>query len=179
MHAGDALWYLYGGLAVLDKMHAEDADHLLLVHRMRECVAIIGQHIAVPVPPALKLNELIDQLMISDRQVDDDYSDPMENGPPAPEKPAVNFSNDGDNVEFALTLLDEMEGCGEFDWSQFVLDLHKRLHEPDAYFSPKQWRGVIRTARKNEEFWEMFEDNNPECVKHGMKMVREANKLDS
>lgn len=179
MHAGDALWYLYGGLTVLDRKHSDDPDHLMLIQRMRECVGIIGAHIAIPEPPPTKMNELVDQLMVGERPDLDEYIDPQDEGIVSAERPTLTFSRDEDNVENALTLLDAMVSCGDFDWSEFILSLHCRLHQPDAFFTGKQWRGVIAVARKNDDFWELFVEEHPVCTKHGMRMAREADREDS
>lgn len=176
MHAGDALWYMYAGLAVLDRKHSDDPDYLILIQRMRECTGVIGTHIGVPEPPSTKLDELVDQLMLQDTAPSIDPFDPPDETPRPDERPKTNNYSSEENIGFARTLLDEMVASGEFDWSEFVTDLHDRLHKPDSFFTPKQWRGIIRTARKNDDFWDDFEMDNPECVDYGEQMVIEAGK---
>jgi hypothetical protein len=143
---------------------------LLLIQRLRECTKTVGDFMAVPEPPTGKLNQLIDQLM---HVSDDSAIDPSDSAPPR-ERPMSNSYSDPENVEFARTLLDAMYGSGLFDWSEFVMELHTRVNEDDAFFTPKQWRGTLRTAKSKEEFWEAFEADNPECVAHALEQLELA-----
>lgn len=168
MHAGDALWFIYAGLAALERRQASEPRALIMLQRMRECAKTIGEFMGIPEPPTDKLNQLIDQLA---HDPDAGTLDPTEPAEPN-ERPRGNSYNDDENINFARELLDAMVASDYFDWSEFVNDLHAKLQDRDkAFFTPKQWRGIVRTAQSNDEFWEMFEADNPECVEYARRKI--------
>lgn len=167
MHAGDALWFLYAGLDLFERRSSDDPRMLVVVQRLRECARELGRFMSIPEPTSEKMDEIINRLEYVEPEGD---MDPSESEPPPCDPPRNRFS-DPDNIEFARTLLDAMEASGSFDWSEFVMDLHAKIHDDDAFFTPRQWRGILRTARSQEEFWDEFEADNPECVKYALEQM--------
>ena len=45
MHAGDALWRLYGGIALLERLYPTDPRASALAGKLREYAGFVGSHI--------------------------------------------------------------------------------------------------------------------------------------
>ncbi len=163
MHAGDALWRLYGSIAMLEQLYPTDARVSFLAGKMRECVSVIGAHITVPEPSTDDLGKLLETIR---------------GELPAGEAPAEKSAKqtgqrkftDPEIVEAAQAFIGAMVESQLFDWANMVEDIHQRLHVGEAFFTFKQARAILNIAARGEfedgpRFMDRMEDDYPEATK--------------
>ena len=123
MNAGDALWYLYAELTMLERRCSADPLMLELIAKMRENVNVVGELIKVPPPPADKMQALIEYIstnVLTSAGVPDQSH---EKAPP----PKNDKFSDPERIEAARTVLSEMVASERFEWAAMIEDMHQRV----------------------------------------------------
>jgi hypothetical protein len=155
----DDLPQLYAILVVLEKLYPTDSRISLLVAKMRTNLDFICRQLACEIPGDLTntVNWIVGLL-------------PKPPASAAADNKGGKTSRDPELVAAACTILDEMVSCGLFSWANMVYDMVKRIHEPDAFFTPKQARAILNIATKGrrddeETFLSVFADEHPDSLK--------------
>lgn len=164
MHAGEALWQVWGLVGFLNK-----AGQPALALHIQEAASVLGEHISVTAPSdeqLLQLSSALENLTGSsgmgyatERQQSTTTKGRSENSDP-------------DLLEAANKLVDEMVGSEQFGWAGLVTSVELQLKEKQ-FITPKQCLALknIAAGRKYREdeqfgnFWEWFADENPEAAK--------------
>lgn len=163
MHAGNALWQLYGVATHLRKKGAEQ-----LAQYMESNLAMIGSFIGVAPPNVEQLMQLSSALENFGGPEDDDVGY-------ASEKPQSSGTNNSYNnpevVQAATTLVTQMVDSDQFGWAALVESVHDQLDKEKPFITPKQCRALknIAEGKKYGEdegtFWQWFTDEYPEAAK--------------
>lgn len=164
MHAGDALWWLYGSAAMLEQLHPTDARVSFLAEKMRSCVGIVGAHISVPEPTADDLGRILTsirgELPAGAAPVSTQSQQKSTRG---------NFS-DPEIIEAAQVFINAMVESQLFDWASMIEDINNKLRSAAPFFTYKQARAVVNIATRGEvedgsSFLDQMEDELPEATK--------------
>jgi len=166
MHAGDALWFLYAELTMLERRYSTSTSTLELIGKMREAINVIGQFIKVDPPPPAMLQQLIGSIASTLSQdaaaPQTTQSDTQQSGGGG----GNNFS-DAERIEAARTVLDAMVDSEHFEWASMITDLHDKMHGEKPFITNRQLRAVVNIGRKGDhgQFWDVLTEDYPEAVK--------------
>jgi len=164
MHAGDALWRLYGSVALLERHYPADARIGALAAKMREFAWAIGAHITVPEPSSVDLVSLMEVLQAELPEV---------GAPAAPaqtQRQSRGQFSDPEIIKAAQAFVGEMVASQLFDWANMVSDIDDKLNGSSPFFTFRQARAVLNIARRGEfddglTFMDQMEDSLPEAVR--------------
>lgn len=162
MHAGDALWDIYGHIAILERQYPADPVIAHIVGQIRFDLQTLGAHISVPEPSITDMQQLVQVLSdkLPARPATAGNSDDRTN--------SSSRYNDSAVVDAARALLGAMVESGCFDWADMVADIYTRLNEPDPFFTYRQARAILNIARKgridDESFLDVFCGGNSEAL---------------
>ncbi|KKN24124.1 hypothetical protein LCGC14_0898130 [marine sediment metagenome] len=176
MHAGDAIWYLYAGLRLIERQHANESSTLKLVNHLRSSVKTLGEHCGVPEPSEDDYTKLSVALENFDDNGDDlsmeadvEYATDQ-----LPRKTSRGKYSDPSTVEAAVQFVDEMVNSGCFDWADFVCMIQEQLGRDSPFITSKQFKALKNIAVRgkvdvgedeDESWWDLFEDEHPEVAK--------------
>ncbi len=166
MHAGDALWWLYGSISVVERLYPTNAQVSHLVSEMRRCAGVIGAHISVPEPSAVDLGKVIEKVR------DDLPGEPAPAETPSQQQQSgrSNFS-DPEIIEAAKKFVGEMVASELFGWAGMVEDIYQRLNaDASPFFTFKQARAIINIALRGESddgssFMDQMENEHSEATR--------------
>jgi len=150
MHAGDALWKLYGLAGLLNS----GRDCEMLATMTRDCCTAIGELIGVPAPSPEQLANIMTML-----------ASPTVPQPEEPEKPRRSANNASALVEAVALLTSRMIDDEAFEWvtSGILESIHEQTdREQDPFVTPKQCLAVLNIAERGEVFITDFESDHPE-----------------
>jgi hypothetical protein len=175
MHAGEALWQVWGMVGYLNKV----GQTVLALH-MQQVATVIGEHIGVAPPTSAQLAQLSSALENLQAPADDvGYASERQQTTTSGGR-SSSF-NDPELVEAANKLVDEMVGSDQFGWADMLPSIEAQLKEK-SFISAKQCRALRNIAagrrykedgRTFENFWEWFADENPEAAE---RVGQEADK---
>ena len=189
MHAGDAIWYLYAGLRIIERRHTDEPATLKLVDHLRSSVRTVGDHCGVPEPSEedyAKLSRALENLDCVAPPIQDDLAlDDVEYAtdrpaPPAPPRRGGGGKyGDPELVDAGRTLVGEMVDSGQFDWADMINSIQAQLESDSPFITPKQFRALINIAERGKggddmTFWEYFEDEYQEAAKVAAEQARQA-----
>ena len=162
MHAGDAIWYLYAELTMLERRYSTEPSTLDLLAKMREALDTIGSFISVGPPPSEKMQQLIEavSLTLPQDMPTQQHSQPQSKGD------CTNF-NDPERVEAAKEILEDMVGSGHFEWADLIDNVHSQVHGDNPFITDRQFRAIVNIGRKGDygNYWDRLNDDHPESVK--------------
>ena len=162
MNAGDALWYLYAELTMLERRCSADSLMLELIAKMRENVNVVGELIKVPPPPADKMQALIEYISTSVLTSAGVPDQSHEKAPP----PKNDKFSDPERIEAARTVLSEMVASERFEWADMIEDMHQRVSGENPFITDKQFRAIVNIGSRGKQgdFWDTLTDEYPEAV---------------
>jgi len=164
MHAGDALWRLYGSIALLEQLYPTDLRVSCVVTELRHCAGVVGAHISVPAPSAVDLDKILvvlrGELPVATAAANASSTQQQTDRP--------NFS-DPELIEAAQLFVGSMVDSGLFEWADMVNDINEKLHSDSAFFTFRQARALINIADRGEyeggeSFMDQTENDHPEAV---------------
>lgn len=164
MHAGDALWILYGINSLLER-RATRQGTILLLGNARAALDRISLEMCVPAPSKEALQQLIENLQAEIGE---------ERAPPSSKSESF-----GDNVANASKMLDEMLASGLFDWANILNSYQEQLESDDPFFTNRQWRAMVNVAQRgktadDESWWDEFEAEHPELAAYAIERTMRA-----
>lgn len=170
MHAGDALWQVWGMVAHLNKV----GQPVMALH-MQQVATVIGEHIHVEPPSPAQLIQLSSAL--------ENLEPPPDGMSYASDQQSTSSAgrskyDDPEALQAATTLAMQMVDSGQFDWANLVASVHAQLDGEKPFITPKQCsalRNIANGHKHGEEgtFWEWFTDEYPEAAK---RVAEEADK---
>ena len=162
MNAGDALWYLYAELTMLERRCSADSLMLELIAKMRENVNVVGELIKVPPPPADKMQALIEYISTNVLTSAGMPDQSHEQAPP----PKNDKFSDPERIEAARTVLSEMVASERFEWADMIEDMHQRVSGENPFITDKQFRAIVNIGSRGKQgdFWDTLTDEYPEAV---------------
>ena len=173
MHAGDALWQLYGNIAMLERLQPANAQMSFLAGKMRECAGLIGSHISVPEPSAEDIGKLMEAIR----------GDLPEAGAPAaataqPSQGHDDF-RDPEVIEAAKTFVGAMVNSDLFGWAEMVSDINEKLQGGSAFFTFKQAQALRNIARRGEfdsgvDFMDYMDEEHPAATQSVLRWASNA-----
>jgi hypothetical protein len=159
MHAGDALWQLYGAIAMLERLQPANAQTSFLAGKMRSCAGVVGSHISVPEPSAVDMGKLLES--ISGELPEAGAQASAESKPPSQGRDDF---RDPEMIEAAKTFVGAMVDSELFEWADMVSDINDKLQGGSAFFTFKQAQALLNIARRGEfddDFLDRMEDECP------------------
>ena len=171
MHAGDALWQLYGLSDVLHR-HGQEKTAALLNERLN----VIGAQLQVPAPgrdELIQLSSALENCVAPSGSAG--YASEQQSAP----KTNSAYANP-ELVAAASKLVDEMEASGQFDWADLVKSIGAQLNKDNAFITPKQCKALKNIAAGKDfgdegTFWDWFDN---EWGEHATVVADHANKAD-
>lgn len=168
MHAGDAVWRIWGHVAYLNKV-----GQPLLALDLQNAITIIGEHVKVP-PPShealMQLSSALDNLQPVAAEYDSERQ----------QQTGTRRSkyNDPELVSAATTIVTQMVDSEQFGWADLIESVRQQLDKDDPFITPKQCRAIQRIAagrRYSDDgsFWDWLSDEYPEA---SQRLASEAGK---
>lgn len=164
MHAGDALWGLYGFTAWLrrNSQYGQMLDHV------EQLISTLGTHMQVPPPDAATLITIMNTF---------DTLKPQRAEPASGNGRGNSQYSDPERVEAAKTLATQMIDSDLFSWAEIVVSIGAQL-ETKSFITDKQLNALVNVARRGEfggedglTFWEQFEDDYPAAAGYILKHI--------
>ena len=173
-HAGDAIWYLYAELTMLERRYSTEPSTLELLGKMREALNMISSFVKIDPPPPESMQSLIEQIagtVLQDVGVPQYEEQSKQERQPARTRRRSDFESPK-RIESAKTILDEMVASGAFDWANMVADIHQKLENGGKFVTDKQLRAIVNIGSSCDdgEHWEKIREEYPEA----MKIVEDA-----
>lgn len=164
MHCGDALWRLYGSIALLEQLCPTDARVSCVAAELRHCAGIVGAHISVPEPSAVDLDKILTVLR---GELPADA--PTANAPATQQKTDRAKFADPEIIEAARAFVGVMVNSQLFEWADMVGDINDKLQADGPFFTFKQARALINIAKRGEfedgtAFMDQMENDYPEAT---------------
>jgi hypothetical protein len=168
MHAGDALWQLWGLAAHLRKHGSAPAADF-----MEARLDVIGECIKVGPPGVEALAQLSSALESLTTPVPPIADDGMAYASEQPEKKSGGKNNaysEPELVAAAMRLTDEMVDSEQFGWAKLVDSIVEQLAKDGAFITPKQCKALKNIAAGKDfedegTFWDWFCNEWPEASK--------------
>lgn len=165
MHAGDAVWRIWGHVAYLNKV-----GQSILAMDLQNAISILGDHVHVQPPPPDVLAQLSSALE-NLQPGTDSIGYASERQQQTSSRGRSNSFSDPELVAAATTLTDAMVDSGQFEWADMLTSVVDQLKEK-SFITAKQCRALrnVATGRRYGEeevfanFWEFFADENPEAA---------------
>lgn len=164
MHAGDALWRLYGSIALLEQLYPTDLRVSCVVTELRHCAGVVGAHISVPAPSAVDLDKILvvlrGELPVATAAANASSTQQQTDRP--------NFS-DPELIEAARAFVGAMVDSQLFEWADMVTDINEKLQIDGAFLTFKQARALINIAKRGgfddeTNFMDQMTDDFPEAT---------------
>jgi len=165
MHAGDALWGLYGFAAWL-RYNSPNGPALDYVEQL---LTTLSTHVQVQPPDTPALSAIVSTF--------DAFKSARTEQPGNTGRGNSQYS-DPERVEAAKTLATQMTDSDLFSWAEIVASISDQL-DTKSFITDKQLNALVNVARRGEyddglTFWEQFEDDYPEAAGYILARIRSA-----